>query len=114
MSGKVYRKWVNLDETTEFKSALMGSGYGRMQIDIDLYEDRNGEILTAGATGVAVFTAQTTENESSIATINNGSIDVSIADYDRPYSNGRVERVNGDLSGIVGAKYVRIDIWRGE
>lgn len=114
MSGKVYTKWINLSDSTSFVSALMGSGYGRLQIDIDLYEDPDGKALTSGATGNAVFTAQTTSNEKSTATIKNSTIDVSKADYDRPYANGRVERVHGDLSGINGGKWVRVEIWRGE
>lgn len=111
--GKIYSQWVDLSQdNTAWKSEKMASGFGRMVVDIDLYNDLETE--STAPTGQVTFTAQTTDAESSTATISSPTIDVSQRDYARPNASGRVVYLKADLSPITGANFAHIQIWRGE
>jgi hypothetical protein len=114
MSGKSYVTWVNLNETTDYISQLMSFNYGRLVVSIDFFDDREGETRVA-ATGSVTFEAQTTESEDQLASINQGTVDVSLLDYDRPFAEGPVLKLQADLSSVTtAANYARVSAWRGE
>lgn len=113
MSGKTYTTWVNLNETTDYISQLMSYNYGRLVVSIDFFADSNGETRVP-ATGSVTFKAQTTDSEDQLASINGGTVDVSVLDYDRPFQEGPVLKLHSDLSGVTTeANYVRVSAWRG-
>lgn len=110
VNPKVYSKAVDINSDPNFISDMMGSGYGLMQIDVDFFSDEDLSIPVA-ATGTVEFKAQTTENSGNV-TISNPTIEASNRDYDRPHASGRVVKVTADFSGITGAAYARVEIWR--
>lgn len=107
---KVYSQIIDLNESTQFESALMAGGYSMLQIDVDFFSDTNAENPVA-ATGTIVFKAQTTADSGDVS-INQGTVDCANRDYDRPFANGRVVKVTCDMSPVFGAQFARVEIWR--
>lgn len=112
MSGKPYVSWIDLSQSTNFKSQLMSYNYGKMVVSVDFFEDNVGKTRKA-VTGQVEFKAQSTESEDRLSVINNGTMDASNLDYDNPYSVGPCLYLHGDFSGVSGGKYARVSIWRG-
>ncbi len=103
-------KDIVLAKSTDYMSPLLLTGRGRAVVDVDFYNDDGTEAL--GATGFIVFKAKTTDAPSSVASLNNGTVNVSIRDYDRPWASGPIKNIFADLSNVSNADMVRVSIWR--
>ncbi len=114
MSGKIYEKWIDLSQSKNFKSNLMGAGYGKCVVSVDFFDDKNGENVTAGVGGTYEVKAQDTTSDQSLATINSPIVTASDKDYDRPFCSGPVLFIHIDFNSTTGGKFARVNVWRGE
>ena len=114
MSGKTYEKWIDLTQSTAFKSQLMGAGYGKCVVSVDFFDDNNGDVVTTGITGTYTVKAQPTSNIESLATVRSSPVTASALDYDRPFASGPIQYIHIDFASVVGGKFARVSVWRGE
>lgn len=71
-------------------------------ISLTFFSDEYITPITPSA-GTAIVTA--TDDGFNYGTIENGTIDVSVAQYDRPFLWGRIKKVKVNLSGVTGATH---------
>ena len=76
--------------------------FERHYVSITFFSDEYMTPLTPSA-GTAIFTV--TDDGFNYGTIEKGTIDVSVAEYDRPFLWGRIIKVKVNLNGVTGATH---------
>ncbi len=82
-------------------SAKMSQRLERAYVYVTFYTDATYQTVVTPSAGSLTITAS--EDETNFGTVNNGTIDVTTAAYDRPNWSGGVKVVKATALGITGA-----------
>lgn len=82
-------------------SPRMSQLYERAYVYVTFYTDATYETVATPSAGSLTVTAS--EDETNYGTVNNGTIDVTTAAYNRPNWSGAIKRLKATALGITGA-----------